>query len=592
MASNKDNQLVEKNDDNLGVENISNNPSIQSEQKLEVTEDEISFKEEDIDNGFACFGFNKLILNSLESKGYKTPTPIQKAAIPELMLGRDLLGQAQTGTGKTAAFALPLIEKLENNKESNAKVLVMTPTRELATQVADSFKSYSAESTNLRTLAIYGGTDFRNQISSLKRKTDIVVGTPGRIMDHIRQGTFKINNISCLVLDEADEMLKMGFLEDIEWIIDKLPENKQMVLFSATMPNEIRNIAKKYLNEPAEILIKSVKQETQLITQKYINVQRHHKLDALKRILEITNEGVIIFVRTKLLTTSIAEALENSGHSVAVLNGDIPQSQRENTVDRLKKGFIDILVATDVAARGLDVERIKLVINYDFPFDKETYTHRIGRTGRAGRSGEAILFVNQREKHFLRNLENSTRNKIEEIEIPNNKIINEKRMGKLITNLNESSLDQENNEEKKALMIDILDTLREKHSMEDSNIAMAAINLAIGNKSFFIYEDESWLYRQNNSDRNRSNRNGNNRMRNTNRRNNYQNDSFETYKFNFGKMDRVRVANIISSICTSTNINGRSIGKIQIFNEYSLVDLPRDLHGEVRKKLKNLRIRN
>jgi ATP-dependent RNA helicase DeaD len=253
MASNKDNQLVEKNDDNFGVENISNNPSIQSEQKLEVTEDEISFKEEDIDNGFACFGFNKLILNSLESKGYKTPTPIQKAAIPELMLGRDLLGQAQTGTGKTAAFALPLIEKLENNKESNAKVLVMTPTRELATQVADSFKSYSAESTNLRTLAIYGGTDFRNQISSLKRKTDIVVGTPGRIMDHIRQGTFKINNISCLVLDEADEMLKMGFLEDIEWIIDKLPENKQMVLFSATMPNEIRNIAKKYLNEPAEL---------------------------------------------------------------------------------------------------------------------------------------------------------------------------------------------------------------------------------------------------------------------------------------------------------------------------------------------------
>ncbi len=597
MASNKDNQLVEENEENLGVENISNVNSIESEKKIDVfSEGESSPKVKDIDDGFACFGFNKSILLSLESKGYKTPTPIQKAAIPELMLGRDLLGQAQTGTGKTAAFALPLIEKLENNKESNAKVLVMTPTRELATQVADSFKSYSAESTNLRTLAIYGGTDFRNQISSLKRKTDIVVGTPGRIMDHIRQGTFKINNISCLVLDEADEMLKMGFLEDIEWIIDKLPENKQMVLFSATMPNEIRNIAKKYLNEPAEILIKSVRKETQLITQRYINVQRHHKLDALKRILEITNEGVIIFVRTKLLTTSIAEALENSGHSVAVLNGDIPQNQRENTVDRLKKGFIDILVATDVAARGLDVERIKLVINYDFPFDKETYTHRIGRTGRAGRSGEAILFVNQREKYFLRNLENSTRNKIEEIEIPNNKTINEKRMGKLISNLNESSFDQENNEEKKALMIDILDTLREKYSMEDSNIAMAAINLAIGNKSFFINEDESWLYRQNNSDRNRSNRNGNgngnNRMRNTNRRNNYQNDSFETYKFNFGKMDRIRVANIISSICNSTNINGRSIGKIQIFNDYSLVDLPRDLHGEVRNKLKNLRIRN
>ena len=591
MASNNENHLVDKDEENFPKESVSNSEAIAlNNNKIEVVSDTKEFSK--TDNGFLDFGFNESILNSLKNKGYKYPTPIQKAAIPELMLGRDLLGQAQTGTGKTAAFALPLIEKLENNKEINAKVLVMTPTRELATQVADSFKSYSAESTNLRTVAIYGGTDFRNQISSLKRKTDVVVGTPGRIMDHIRQGTFKIKNINCLVLDEADEMLKMGFLEDIEWIIDKLPEKKQMVLFSATMPNEIRNIAKKYLNEPVEILIKSVKKETQLISQRFISVQRHHKLDALKRILEINNEGVIIFVRTKLLTTSIAEALEKVGHSVAVLNGDIPQNQRENTVDRLKKGFIDILVATDVAARGLDVERIKLVINYDFPFDKETYTHRIGRTGRAGRSGEAILFVNQREKHFLRNLENSTRNKIEEINIPSNKIINEKRMKKLIANINESSLVQGNNEENRALMIDILDNLRENYSMDESNIAMAAINLVIGNKSFFVNEDESWIYRQNNSERNRSSRNGNNRLRNSNRRNNYHNDSFETYKFNFGKMDRVRVANIISSICNSTNINGRSIGKIQIFNDYSLVDLPRDLHGEVRNKLRNLKIRN
>ena len=591
MASKNENHLVDKDEENFPEESVSNSEAIElNNNKIEVVSDMKEFSK--TDNGFLDFGFNESILNSIKNKGYKYPTPIQKAAIPELMLGRDLLGQAQTGTGKTAAFALPLIEKLENNKEINAKVLVMTPTRELATQVADSFKSYSAESTNLRTVAIYGGTDFRNQISSLKRKTDVVVGTPGRIMDHIRQGTFKIKNINCLVLDEADEMLKMGFLEDIEWIIDKLPEKKQMVLFSATMPNEIRNIAKKYLNEPVEILIKSVKKETQLISQRFISVQRHHKLDALKRILEINNEGVIIFVRTKLLTTSIAEALENVGHSVAVLNGDIPQNQRENTVDRLKKGFIDILVATDVAARGLDVERIKLVINYDFPFDKETYTHRIGRTGRAGRSGEAILFVNQREKHFLRNLENSTRNKIEEINIPSNKIINEKRMKKLIANINESSLVQGNNEENRALMIDILDNLRENYSMDESNIAMAAINLVIGNKSFFVNEDESWIYRQNNSERNRSSRNGNNRLRNSNKRNNYHNDTFETYKFNFGKIDRVRVANIISSICTSTNINGRSIGKIQIFNDYSLVDLPRDLHRETKNKLRNLKVRN
>ena len=589
MASNKENQLEDNDENKFPKVNISDSES----RALEIEkETETEILSESNNNGFLDFGFNQSILNSLENKGYKNPTPIQKAAIPELMLGRDLLGQAQTGTGKTAAFALPLIEKLEDNKELNAKVLVMTPTRELATQVADSFKSYSSESLNLRTIAIYGGTDFRNQINALKRKTDIVVGTPGRIMDHIRQGTFKINSINCLVLDEADEMLKMGFLEDIEWIIDKLPEKKQMVLFSATMPNEIRNIAKKYLNDPAEILIKSVKKETQLISQKFIFVQRHHKLDALKRILEINNEGVIIFVRTKLLTTSIAEALENSGHSVAVLNGDIPQNQRENTVDRLKKGFIDILVATDVAARGLDVERIKLVVNYDFPFDKETYTHRIGRTGRAGRSGEAILFVNQREKHFLRNLENSTRNKIEEINIPSNRIINEKRMEKLIENINASSLNQEENEENKSLMIDILDNIKEKHSMDDSNIAMAAINLVIGTKSFFVNEDESWINKQNNYDRNRSNRNGNNRLRNSNRRNSYQNDSFETYKFNFGKFDGVRIPNIISSICNSTNINGRAIGKIQIFNDYSLVDLPKDLRRETKNKLKNIKVRS
>ena len=546
----------------------------------------------EIDNGFSEFGFNKSILKSLDKKGYKNPTPIQKAAIPELLLRRDLLGQAQTGTGKTAAFALPIIEMLDNNKELNAKVLVMTPTRELATQVADSFKSYSSESNDLKTIAIYGGTDFRNQISSLRRKTDVVVGTPGRIIDHIKQGTFKINKINCLVLDEADEMLKMGFLEDIEWIIDQLPEKKQMVLFSATMPNEIKNIAKKYLNDPAEIKIKSIKKEAELISQKFISVQRQYKLNALKRILEINNNGVLIFVRTKSLTTSIAEELEISGHSVAVLNGDIPQKQRENTVDRLRKGFVNILVATDVAARGLDVERIKLVINYDFPFDTETYTHRIGRTGRAGRSGEAILFVNKREKHFLRNLENSTKSKIEELEIPNNKIINEKRMDKLTKDINSNSFINENNQENKALIIDILDDLKIKYSMNEENIAMAAINLAIGNKPFFVNEDESWIYKQNIFSNDRTNRNNTNRSRNNNKRSNYQNNSFETFKFKSGKINNIRVGNIISSICTSTNINGRSIGKIQIFEDYSLVDLPKNLNNEIKTKLKNLKIRS
>ena len=565
----------------------------QIENETSIGDDRNYYKKETNSiEGFDDFGFNKSILNSLDKKGYKNPTPIQKESIPELMLGRDLLGQAQTGTGKTAAFALPLIEKLHKNKEINAKVLVMTPTRELATQVAESFKSYSSESDDIKTVAIYGGTDFRSQIISLKKKIDIVVGTPGRIMDHIRQGTFKIDKINCLVLDEADEMLKMGFLEDIEWIIDKLPEDKQMVLFSATMPNEIKIIAKKYLKNPAEIKIKSIKQESQLISQKFINIQRHFKLEALRRILEINNEGVIIFVRTKSLTTSIAEELEIAGHSVAVLNGDIPQNQRENTVDRLRKGFVNILVATDVAARGLDVDRIKLVINYDFPFDAETYTHRIGRTGRAGRTGEAILFVNRREKHFLKNLENSTKNKIDELEIPNNKIINEKRMDKLTNDINSSFKLKERDNDNKALMIDILDTLKVKYSLNEEQIAMAAINLAIGKKPFFTNEDESWIFKQNNFERERSNKNSNNRIRSSNRRSNYQNSGFETFKFNVGKSNRIRVANIISSICMATNINGRTIGKIQIFNDYSLVDLPKNLHTETKQKLKNLKIRN
>tara|TARA_Y100000589_G_scaffold322895_1_gene356598 strand:+ start:874 stop:2604 length:1731 start_codon:yes stop_codon:yes gene_type:complete len=561
------------------------------EDQKENISNEIKNEKSASDNGFLSFGFNESILRSLQKKGYKDPTPIQNAAIPELMLGRDLLGQAQTGTGKTAAFALPIIEKLDNNNELLAKVLVMTPTRELATQVADSFKSYSSESSNLNTLAIYGGTDFRNQISALRKKVDIVVGTPGRIMDHIRQGTFKINNINCLVLDEADEMLKMGFLEDIEWIIEKLPDNKQMVLFSATMPNEIKNIAKKHLNDPAEIKIKSVKKESQLISQKFIYIQRNYKLEALKRILEINHEGVIIFVRTKSLTSSIAESLESSGHSVAVLNGDIPQNQREMTVDRLRKGFIDILVATDVAARGLDVDRIKLVINYDFPFDSETYTHRIGRTGRAGRSGEAILFVNKRERHFLKNLETSTKTKIEEIEIPSNKIINDKRLERLTRDINLSSLSTKNDDSNKDYIVDILDILKFKYSLKDEDIAMAAINLVVGNKPFFIEEDESWIFKQNLNERDRFNRKSNTRQRNSNKRSNYQNNEFDTFKFDIGKANKIKVANIISSICSATNINGRSIGKIQIYNDFSLVDLPRNLRKETITKLKNLKIK-
>ena len=362
------------------------------------------------------------------------------------MLGRDLVGQAQTGTGKTAAFALPLLERLEG-RSHDPRVLVLAPTRELAMQVADSFKAYAAGHPHLNVLAIYGGSDFRSQIHALKRGVDVVVGTPGRVMDHMRQGTLNTSGLRSLVLDEADEMLRMGFIDDVEWILDQLPEERQVVLFSATMPNEIRRLSKRYLSEPAEITIKTKDREAKRIRQRSITLQNAHKLEALNRVLEaVTGEGVIIFARTKAITLTVAESLEAAGHDVAVLNGDVPQNQRERTVDRLRKGTVNILVATDVAARGLDVDRIGLVINYDMPFDSEAYVHRIGRTGRAGRTGEAILFITPRERRFVGNLERAVGQAIEPMDIPNNAEINQSRLDRLRGRLSEQATAEANEE--------------------------------------------------------------------------------------------------------------------------------------------------
>ena len=344
-------------------------------------------------SGFSRFGFGPELLKALSDIGYQEPSPIQKAAIPELMLGRDLVGQAQTGTGKTAAFALPMLAALDP-EQRKPQVLVLAPTRELAIQVADAFSSYAAHLNHVRVLAIYGGADFRDQIHQLKRGVQIVVGTPGRVMDHMRQGTLDLSSLRALVLDEADEMLRMGFIDDVEWVLTQLPEKRQVVLFSATMPSEIRRISQKYLNAPAEVTIKQKAADASRIRQRYLMVHAPHKIGALERVLEAErSEGVIIFARTKAITMTVAESLEQHGYDVAVLNGDVPQAQRERTIERLKQGQVDVLVATDVAARGLDVDRISLVINYDIPFDSEAYVHRIGRTGRAGRTGDAILFL-------------------------------------------------------------------------------------------------------------------------------------------------------------------------------------------------------
>ena len=419
----------------------------------EVTADEAKSEPQ---SGFDGFGFSEALLKTLADKGYSDPSPIQKAAFPELMLGRDLVGQAQTGTGKTAAFALPLLERLESGQKT-PQVLVLAPTRELAMQVADSFKAYAAGHPHLKVLAVYGGTDFRSQISTLRRGVDVVVGTPGRVMDHMRQGTLDTSGLTSLVLDEADEMLRMGFIDDVEWILEQLPKERQVVLFSATMPPEIRRLSKRYLNDPAEVTIKTKDQDGKLIRQRAITVPMSHKLEALQRVLDACGgEGVIIFARTKVITLTVAETLEAAGHQVAVLNGDVPQNQRERTVERLRSGSVDVLVATDVAARGLDVERIGLVINYDMPFDSEAYVHRIGRTGRAGRTGEAVLFMTPRERRFIRNLERATGQPIELMEVPGNTAINQGRLDRLRKRLSEAANGVADNSEEGALIQELM----------------------------------------------------------------------------------------------------------------------------------------
>ena len=376
---------------------------------------------------FSEMGLSRPVLAALNDVGYETPSPIQSRAIPLLLAGQDLLGQAQTGTGKTAAFALPVLTNLDI-KQHAPQVMVLVPTRELAIQVAEAFQTYAGHIKGFHVLPLYGGQDYSGQISALKRGVRVVVGTPGRVMDHMRRGTLVLDGLKTLILDEADEMLRMGFIDAVEWVLQQTPSTRQIALFSATMPKEIRRIATAHLNNPAEITIEVKTATASLIRQRYWPVSGMHKLDALTRILEAeTFDGMIIFVRTRIATVELAEKLSARGFAATALNGDIAQAQRERTIERLKKGDLDILVATDVAARGLDVDRISHVFNYDIPYDTEAYVHRIGRTGRAGRQGDAILFVAPRERRMLQAIERATNQKIELMELPSAEVINDKR---------------------------------------------------------------------------------------------------------------------------------------------------------------------
>jgi len=565
-------------------------------------------------SGFSGFGFGPELLEALAAIGYQEPSPIQKAAIPELMLGRDLVGQAQTGTGKTAAFALPLLAALDPAQRT-PQVLVLTPTRELAIQVAESFNSYAAKLPHLRVLPIYGGADFRDQIARLKRGVQVVVGTPGRVMDHMRQGTLDLSGLRSLVLDEADEMLRMGFIDDVEWVLGQLPEKRQVVLFSATMPAEIRRISHQYLNDPAEITIKTKGSDSSRIRQRYITVNGPQKLEALSRVLEAeTKEGVIIFARTKAITVTVAESLEAKGYDVAVLNGDVAQNQRERTIERLKSGSVDVLVATDVAARGLDVDRITLVVNYDIPFDSEAYVHRIGRTGRAGRTGDAILFITPRERRFLGGLERAVGRPIEPMEVPSNATINQNRLDRLrdrltktlATSLVEADPGQQSNRdpkaEERALLSEILQRVAREQGVSGDQLALAALQLAVGEQPLLVHGDENWLRQlpgardSRRGERERGDRPGpadaGAARRGPREQAGPPEGHMERFRIEVGWQDRVKPGNIVGAIANEAGLNGRSIGRIQIFDSHSMVDLPKGMPEDVFTSLKRLRVMN
>lgn len=434
-------------------------------------------------NGFSDLGLHECLVQALRDVGYEAPTPIQAATIPLLLTGSDVLGQAQTGTGKTGAFALPVLAKIDVSKP-HTQAMVLVPTRELAIQVAEAFQRYATHMKGFHVLPIYGGQSYTPQLKGLKRGAHVIVGTPGRVMDHMKRGSLPLDGMSFLVLDEADEMLQMGFIDDIEWILEQLPATRQVALFSATVPPAIRRIAQRHLREPKEITIRSKTSTAPNIRQRYWLVSGMHKLDALTRILEVeTFDAMLVFVRTKLETVELAERLEARGFEAAPLNGDIPQQHRERTIGALKSGKIDIVVATDVAARGLDVERISHVVNYDVPYDSESYIHRIGRTGRAGRSGEAILFIAPRERNMLRIIERATRQQIAQMNLPSVAAVNEQRVAKFKQRIADALAEGEAQSFR-----GIVEEFQTEHNVSPLDIASALASLLQGSTPLLLPE--------------------------------------------------------------------------------------------------------
>lgn len=556
---------------------------------------------------FTDLGLPEPLLRALREVGYERPSPIQAATIPPLLAGRDVVGQAQTGTGKTAAFALPILARIDCSAR-HTQALVLTPTRELAIQVAEAFARYAVHLPDFHVLPIYGGQSYTPQLAALRRGVQVVVGTPGRIIDHLERGTLQLDRLAHLVLDEADEMLRMGFIDDVETILQKTPSGRQIALFSATMPAAIRRIAQTYLREPQDIAIKAATTTATQIRQRFWMVSGLHKLDAITRILEVEPfDGMIVFARTKQATEELAEKLAARGFAAAALNGDVPQALRERLVQRLKDGQLDILVATDVAARGLDVERISHVVNYDIPTDTESYVHRIGRTGRAGRSGEAILFVTPRERHLLRAIERATRQPITPMQLPSTEAVNDSRINRFMQRIT-AAREQGGLEEFQRLV----ERYEQEHDVPAIEIAAALARMVQGNKPLLMptggepsFTAESAALRPERTPRvarEEAAMPHPGRERTRPRERDAFSPSpahtrpersapgagglrFETYRVEVGREHGVEVRNLVGAIANEAGLDNKHIGNIAIRADHSLVDLPEGMPRDVFRTL-------
>jgi ATP-dependent RNA helicase DeaD len=563
-------------------------------------------------NEFLSLGISAPVLKAVQNLGYEQPSPIQAQSIPILLSGKNLLGTAQTGTGKTAAFALPLLSNIDE-KQKTPQILVLTPTRELAIQVAEAFQSYAKYIKGFHVLPIYGGADIGGQLRGLKRGAQVVVGTPGRMLDHLKRKSLNLSQVKSLVLDEADEMLRMGFIDDVETILSKTPAESQRALFSATMPAAIKRVADKYLGDAEQVRIQSKTQTVERIKQQYITVKAHQKMDALTRVLEVEQfDGMIIFVRTKSSTVDIADRLQARGFSSAALNGDLSQAIRERTIGKLKRGQIDVVVATDVAARGLDVERISHVINFDIPYDNESYVHRIGRTGRAGREGNAILFITPKETRLLRSIEKTTKSTIAPLTMPSNAQVSDQRIQQFTEQLS------------KTLETPRLDKFREmivkyveEHDLDMADVAAALTYENQKERPLFPKLDNIVAPRQDNSGKNRDrdrDRDRDSKKRERKGKDNFSKDSntrntrakservvrdedgnevpMLTYRLEVGKNDSVEPSNIVGAIANEADISSQYIGQIILHDDYSTVDLPDGMPDEIFKTLKKARVRS